>query len=118
MQFDPSTPIWFQVLSSLETEIATAKRLPGDKLPGSRELAAVYGINPNTAARVYRELENKKLCATKRGKGTYVTEDEQRIFSLREEIAGQAVCQFLDVMESLGISRREAARWILKEEEE
>lgn len=117
MQFSPSTPIWMQVLSALETEIATGARATGEKLPGGRDLAKQYGINPNTAARVYQELEKKGLCHTKRGTGTYVTEDEQRVAELREEIAGQAVCQFLDVMEALGISRREASRWILKEDE-
>ena len=118
MEFSASSPIWLQVLTALETEIATGVLSAGQKLPGSRELAHQYSINPNTAARVYQELEKKGLCETKRGTGTFVISDEQRIFSLREEIAGQAVCQFLDVMESLGISRREAARWILKEDEE
>ena len=118
MQFDPSTPIWMQILNTIEMEIATGKRLPGEKLPGSRELAAQYEINPNTAARVYQELEKKGLCEMKRGTGTFITRDEDRIFALREEIAGQAACQFLDVMDALGISRREASRWILKEDEE
>ncbi|MBQ9300704.1 MAG: GntR family transcriptional regulator [Clostridia bacterium] len=117
MQFNPATPIWMQILSDIETEIATGRRLPGEKLPGGRDLALQYDINPNTAARVYRELEKKDLCETRRGTGTFVTGDEQRIFTLREEIAGQAVCQFLDVMETLGISRREASRWILKEDD-
>lgn len=118
MRFNPAVPIWMQIMNILETEIATGKRQPGEKLPGGRELASQYDVNPNTAARVYQELEKKGLCETRRGTGTFITNDEQRIFTLREEIAGQAVCQFLDVMESLGISRREASRWILKEDEE
>ena len=118
MRFNPAVPIWMQIMNILETEIATGKRQPGEKLPGGRELASQYAVNPNTAARVYQELEKKGLCETRRGTGTFITNDEQRIFTLREEIAGQAVCQFLDVMESLGISRREASRWILKEDEE
>lgn len=117
MQFNPSNPIWMQVLNALEIEIVTGKRQPGEKLPGGRELAQQYAINPNTAARVYRELENKGLCATRRGLGTFVTEDTGRIFAHREEIAGQAICQFLDTMELLGISRHEAAQWLLKKED-
>ena len=99
MQFNPSAPIWMQVLEALEIDIVTGKRQPGEKLPGGRDLALQFSINPNTAARVYQELEKKGLCSTRRGMGTYVTEDTARIFALREEIAGQAVCQFLDTME-------------------
>lgn len=117
MQFDPVSPIWAQVLNTLEIEIVTGKRQPGEKLPSGRELARQYAINPNTAARVYWELEKKGLCATRRGLGTYITEDTDRIFVLREEIAGQAVCQFLDTMELLGISRHEAAQWLMKKED-
>ncbi|MBQ9197745.1 MAG: GntR family transcriptional regulator [Clostridia bacterium] len=118
MRFKADIPIWMQLMNALETEIATGQRKPGEKLPGSRELAKQFDVNPNTAARVYQELEKKGLCQTRRGTGTFITEDEQMIFSLREEIAGEAVCQFLDVMETLGISRREAARWILKEDDQ
>ena len=116
MQYDPMRPIWLQVMGEIETSIATGARQPGEKLPGGRELALAYGINPNTAARVYQELEKAGLCETRRGMGTYVTADGARIAALREELARQAVELFMKKIESLGITRQEAARMILKEE--
>ena len=116
MQFDPMRPIWLQVMGEIEMSIATGLRQPGEKLPGGRELAVAYGINPNTAARVYQELEKAGLCETRRGMGTYVTCHAERIDTLREELARQAVELFLRKIESLGITRREAAGMILKEE--
>ena len=116
MQYDPMRPIWLQVMGEIETSIAVGQRQPGEKLPGGRELAVAYGINPNTAARVYQELEKAGLSETRRGMGTYVTTDGERIAALREELARQAVELFLKKIESLGISRREAAGMILKEE--
>ena len=116
MQFDPLRPIWLQVMGEIETSIVTGSRQPGEKLPGGRELAVSYGINPNTAARVYQELEKAGLCETRRGMGTYVTADGARIAALREELARQAVELFMKKIESLGITRQEAARMILKEE--
>ena len=116
MQFDPMRPIWLQVMGEIETSIAAGERQPGEKLPGGRDLAVAYGINPNTAARVYQELEKAGLCETRRGMGTYVTADEARINALREELAHQAVSLFLDKMKNLGITRQEAAGMILKEE--
>ncbi|MBR4331217.1 MAG: GntR family transcriptional regulator, partial [Clostridia bacterium] len=103
MQFDPLRPIWLQVMGEIETSIVTGARQPGEKLPGGRELAIQYGINPNTAARVYQELEKAGLCETRRGMGTYVTENTDRISALREDIARQAVEQFLKKIDALGI---------------
>ena len=116
MQFDPMRPIWLQVMGEIETSIAAGVRQPGEKLPGGRELAVAYGINPNTAARVYQELEKAGLSETRRGMGTYVTGDEARIRRLREELARQAVGLFLEKINSLGINRQEAAQMILEEE--
>ena len=116
MQFDPMSPIWLQVMTAIGTDIATGKRAPGDKLPGGRDLALQYAINPNTAARVYQELEKEGLCETRRGMGTYVTQDEERIAAFREQMARDAVRQFLSAMGALGYSRKEAARIISEEE--
>ena len=116
MQFDPMRPIWLQVMGDIEGTIVSGERQPGEKLPGGRELAMHYGINPNTAARVYQELEKAGLCETRRGMGTYVTDDPAHIEALRQEMARQAVHDFLRKVKTLGVSREEAARLILKEE--
>ncbi|MBQ9264887.1 MAG: GntR family transcriptional regulator [Clostridia bacterium] len=117
MQYDPNSPIWLQVMTAIKTDIVTGKRAPGEKLPGGRDLALQYTINPNTAARVYQELEKEGLCETRRGLGTFVTEDAARIGVLRTEMAHQAVRQFLENMEKLGIYANEAARMIMEEEQ-
>jgi len=115
MQFDPLRPIWLQVMGTIETDIAAGVRKPGEKLPGGRELALAFGINPNTAARVYQELEKAGLCETRRGMGTFVTSNPEKITALRTELARQAVDQFLEKMQSLGVSPMEAARMIQEE---
>ena len=74
MNFDPMSPIWLQVAIRIKQQIVTGELPPGSKLPGGRDLAMQYGINPNTAARIYQELEREGLCATQRGLGTFVTE--------------------------------------------
>ena len=118
MQFNPNSPIWLQVMTDIETHIAAGHIRPGDKLPGGRELALTYSINPNTASRVYQELEKAGLCGTRRGMGTYVTEDTGRIAALRQEMAQNAVREFLKTMEDLGIHRDEIMQYIQKGESE
>ena len=117
MQFDPNRPIWLQVKTAIQTDIVTGKRPPGDKLPGGRDLALAYAINPNTAARVYQELEREGLCETRRGLGTFVTENAERIAALRRDMAVQAVQEFLNRMALLGVSPEEASGMLLKQEE-
>ena len=112
MQFDPMRPIWLQVMGEIETSIVTGVRAPGEKLPGGRDLAMLYGINPNTAARGYQELEKAGLCETRRGMGTFVTGDAQRITGLRIELARQAVQEFMVKIDSLGVSKEEAVKMI------
>ncbi len=116
MNFDPMSPIWLQVAIRIKQQIVTGELPPGSKLPGGRDLAVQYGINPNTAARIYQELEREGLCVTQRGLGTFVTESREAIEALREEMARRAVSRFLSDLTGLGLTRKDAVELILKEE--
>ena len=118
MKFDPNQPIWLQVMSEIRMDIVRGNKPPGSKLPGGRDLALAYAINPNTAARVYQELEKEGLCETRRGLGTYVTEDTERIASLRRDLARRTVREFTEKMAQLGFDARQAAQMVTKEEED
>ncbi len=112
MDFDPMTPIWAQVAGHLRMEMVTGRLQPGEKLASGRELAVRWTINPNTAARVYQELEAEGLCVTRRGLGTYVTENRDRLEAVRQALALEAVNRYLHQLEKLGLSREDAVRLI------
>ena len=116
MNFDPMTPIWLQVATRLKQQIATGALRPGAKLPGGRDLALQFGINPNTAARIYQELEREGVCDTRRGLGTFVTDREEKIRALREEMALQALRRFMTDLSGLGMGAGDAIQLIQKEE--
>ena len=122
MDFDPMVPIWQQIATQLKQQIASGRLSPGTKLPGGRDLALTYGINPNTAARVYQELEREGICQTRRGLGTFVTEHEERIRALRDELSRRAVKRFLDELHGLGHGPEDAIALLqmerLKKEEQ
>lgn len=117
MNFDPMIPIWLQVATSLKREIVTGRIPPGGKLPGGRDLALRYGINPNTAARIYQELEREGVCQTRRGLGTFVTEDAESVAALRRDMAEAALLRFVEELRGLGLSPRDGIRMLMKEEE-
>ena len=117
MDYDPMSPIWLQVVNRIKGSIVTGAIGPGEKMPGGRDLAVKFSINPNTAARVYQELERAGLCETRRGMGTYVTGNTERIDRLRSQMAAEAADRYLRDLEMLGLSRAEAIR-LLNEKEE
>ncbi len=65
-------PIYLQITEQIRRGVAAGILLPGDQLPSVRELAARLLVNPNTVARVYRDLERDGLLETRRGQGTFV----------------------------------------------
>ena len=116
MNFDPMIPIWLQVATSIKQQIVTGRLPPGAKLPGGRDLALQYGINPNTAARIYQELEREGVCQTQRGLGTFVTDSGEIVQRLREEMARGAVSRFLADLKGIGMNREDAIELIRKED--
>ena len=117
MEYDSMMPVYLQVAAAVKHDIVTGKRRLGEKLPSVRDLAVEYTINPNTVGRVYRELEQDGLCFTRRGMGTFVTEDSRRLEQLRREMAQELLDSFLSGMAKLGIPGRDAARMAAEQAE-
>ena len=75
-------------------------------MPSGRDLAVAYKVNQNTAARIYRELEMSGYCFTKRGIGTFVSEEENMFQDLKKEMADELLKNFMHEMSGLGLSER------------
>ena len=73
-------------------------------MPSTRDFALEIGINLNTVARVYKDLEASGLVFTKRGLGTYITEDNEKIDSIRKDMAENIIRDFLTGMKNIGFS--------------
>ena len=116
MEYNPALPIYLQVANSIKRDIVTGRLELGARLPSVRDLAVEYTINPNTVSRVYKELEMEGVCFTRRGMGTFVTEDPERVQQLKEEMAGTLIREFLEGMEQLGFSRAQAIGLLEKEQ--
>ena len=67
-----AVPIHAQIQHGIRAAIAAGRLRVGDQLPTVRQLAADLGVNANTVARVYGELERIGVIETKRGVGSFV----------------------------------------------
>ena len=107
MEFNNNIPIYLQIIDNIKQNIVVNKLKAGQKMPSVRELAGILKVNPNTIQRVYQELDREKITFTKRGMGTYVTEEENTISSLMQEISKKIILDFVKGMNNLGFSNKE-----------
>ncbi|SES32097.1 GntR family transcriptional regulator [Salipaludibacillus aurantiacus] len=107
LTFDNNRPIYLQLMEYLYGQICRTDLKPGEKLPSVRELAVKVGVNPNTVSRTYMEMERKDIVVSKRGQGTFVTEDITVIQELRKKIADDKIGDFILMMNQIGLKNEE-----------
>ena len=107
LEYDNNIPIYLQVIDRIKKDMIQGLLPMGEKLPSTRELALQYNINPNTAARIYKEMEQQKMCFTKRGLGTFVTENPEVFNAIREDMARKRLDSFISEMKELGYTKDE-----------
>ena len=101
-------PVFIQIIEKLKLDIITVVYKPGDKLPSVRDLAGEAAVNPNTMQRAFSELERDGLVYTMRTSGRFITEDITMIQGLKEQMAVNAIAEFLSNMERLGFNKEDA----------
>lgn len=113
-EFDSARPIYMQLAELVTQSILSGEFAPGQKLPGVRELALQYGVNPNTAQRTMAELERMGLVYSERTAGRFVTTNEELIMQTRVDAAMEQAVIFLSQMKKLGLTPEETLKLLAK----
>jgi GntR family transcriptional regulator len=71
-------PLHDQVAAQIRRAIADGEAGPGERLPLAKDLAAVLGVNRNTALRALHILREEGLLEFRRGRGITVAGTPQR----------------------------------------
>src|SRR2546423_10720380 len=66
-------PLYRQVFQQLKDSIHCGKLSKGAKLPATRELAGLLGLNRTTISAAYELLESEGLISGQVGRGSFVT---------------------------------------------
>lgn len=82
-----------QLIEQVRGAIESSGLRPGDPLPGIRKVAAVLGINPNTVAKAYRQMQHADLITLRHGAGAFVAGSPSSAAETHAVAAGRGVIQ-------------------------
>lgn len=105
-------PIYSQLIDKLKMDIISGVYKPGDKIPSVRELAADASVNPNTMQKALTELERNRLVYSQRTSGRFITEDQNMIKEVKNQLAIEQITEFFEKMKQLGYKKEETIQLI------
>lgn len=108
--FNNRDPVYLQVIRHFKEQIASGGFEPGEEIPSRRELANQLKINPNTAQRAYKEMEEQGLILTEGNLPSRISKDEEVLKRVREEMIFGAVDVFVQSIRSINMPIEEALR--------
>ncbi len=117
IDFSTDKPIYQQLIERIIGDIIRGTLLPGEKLPSVREFAVQVGVNANTMQRVFKELEQMEVTETKRGQGSFVTTNVEKIETLRQQMKEELTNSFLQSIEAFGFTTEEMIEYLKKKGE-
>ncbi len=88
INFDSEVPLYKQLYNTFRQSILNGKFSPGQKLPGTRTLAAELNVSRNTVALAFDQLLIEGYIKGKTGSGTFVNEIPDNFLNLKENNHG------------------------------
>ena len=110
---DNNKPIYIQLVDKLKSKIISGEIPLGSKIESVRNLAEDAEVNPNTMQKALVELERAELVYSKRTSGRFVTDNEEKIKSMRKEVANKEIDNLKVVLKELGYSEDEIIKLII-----
>lgn len=103
VNFNNRDPVYLQIIRYFKEKIAVGEFEPGEEIPSRRELANRMKVNPNTAQRAYKEMEEQGLIKTERNLPSKITTDTHTLGKVREELIVEAVETFVTSVRSINV---------------
>lgn len=100
-------PIYLQVIEGIEDLTIKGVLKPEEQLPSVRSLAMELSINPNTIQRAYLELEKRGTIYSIKGKGSFISENNQTLAAVKKEELFTSLGDIVNEAKLLNISKEE-----------
>ncbi len=99
-----AVPVYEQLKRQIKLKVISGKYQPDSKLPSIRQLASELKINPNTIAKVYRQLERENILYSKSGSGFFVKKEQDKLNKARTKLLNEFTDEFISKVVELGFS--------------
>lgn len=93
--FHTREPVYQQIALHLKRQILLGSATSGDIMPSRRELAAQTGINPNTAQKAYRLMEEEGYVRTSGNTASVVYVDDVLLGGIEDALSRGLAQQFV-----------------------
>jgi GntR family transcriptional regulator len=103
VNFNNRDPVYLQIVRYFKEKIAVGELVPGEEIPSRRELANRMKVNPNTAQRAYKEMEEQGLIYTEKNHPSKITTDNKVLGKVRDELLVEAVDMFVTSVRSINV---------------
>ena len=101
-------PVYLQIVSFFKRGCVSGAVQDGEELPSRRTLSALLGINPNTAQKLCRLLEDEGLLFSHGGAKSVVTLSPNTLGRLRHELLIEETRRAARTLREMGVKREEA----------
>ena len=105
-------PIYLQIILHIQRGIAAGTVTDGEEMPSRRVLSALLGINPNTAQKAYRMLEEEGLIESRAGAKSYVRLTPETVEAIRKKLLLREIQGTVRTLKEMGLTREEALAYV------
>ncbi len=95
IQFHEKEPVYIQIVKYLKRAIYLGDVQNGETLPSRREIAAQLQINPNTAQKAFRLMEEEHLIQTPKNAASIIQYDQNTLQQIQKEMTDDMIRGFV-----------------------
>lgn len=116
-KFESDIPVSKQLAQIIRVKILLGEYKKGSQFPTVRALAQEAGVNPNTVQKAIFYLEDDGILVTKRTAGRFVTDDEETLTQILQDVQKSYVKKVMTDAKALGITKEIFLKYLSSEEE-
>lgn len=116
IDYTDRTPVYEQIVNSIEKLIALGIMKEDEKLPSVRNLGVELSTNPNTIQKAYTLLETRGVTYSVKGIGNFVAKNDMKKKKLKE--LQNEMTHLLSTAKSYGLDKDTLEIWVNEIKEE
>jgi DNA-binding transcriptional regulator YhcF (GntR family) len=97
-------PVYIQIAAYIKKKILSGQISDGEPLPSRREIAAMLEINPNTAQKAFKLMEDEGYVMTVGNTGSIIHIDDKIRARIESELTENMVREFIKSAKDVNLS--------------